>query len=108
MLAPPSSSEALASLDPTKIKSRQFSRATGREAVSKDATLWTETPAERQQRLEDELSGKRKRVANSTNEDEEESLRKRRKMQEELGKEIDEHNVSASSLYVAPRSDDVA
>jgi hypothetical protein len=99
MLAPPSSSEALASLDPTKIKNRQFSRATGRDEVSKDATLWTETPAERQKRLEDELSGKRKRVANSTNEDEEESLRKRRKMQEELGKEIDEHNVSASLSF---------
>lgn len=95
MLAPPTASEALASLDPTRIKNRQFSRATGREAVSKDTTLWTETPAERQKRLEEELSGKRKRVTSGINEEEEEALRKRRRMQEDLGREIDAHNVCA-------------
>ena len=94
MLAPPTSSEALQSLDPTKIKNRQFSRATGREEVSKDTSLWTETPAERQARLAEELSGKRKRTTAKVQEEEGEAAYKRRKMQDNLRREIDGHNVS--------------
>ncbi|PVF97534.1 hypothetical protein CPB86DRAFT_759903 [Serendipita vermifera] len=91
MLAPPSASDALRSLDPTKIKNRQFSRATGREEVSKDSTLWTETPMERQTRLAEELSGKRKRPTSTTAEMDGENAQKRRKTQEVLKREIDEH-----------------
>lgn len=93
MLAPPTASEALQSLDPTKIKNRQFSKATGRDEVSKDTSLWTETPAERQARLAEELSGKRKRPNATAPDEGDESAQKRRKMQNELRKEIDDHNV---------------
>jgi hypothetical protein len=96
MLAPPSASDALRSLDPTKIKNRQFSRATGREEVSKDTTLWTETPMERQIRLAEELSGKRKRPTNNATEDDGENTQKRRKTQDALKQEIEEHTVSSS------------
>lgn len=101
MLAPPTSSEALASLDPTRIKNRQFSRATGREAPSKDTSLWTETPAEKQKRLEEELSGKRKRATaiETTDDETEEARRKRRKMQEELSRKIEDHTVSAPTPW---------
>ncbi|CAG7852367.1 SubName: Full=Uncharacterized protein {ECO:0000313/EMBL:CCA68599.1} [Serendipita indica DSM 11827] len=92
MLAPPTSSEALQSLDPTKIKNRQFSRATGREEVSKDTSLWTETPSERQARLAEELSGKRKRATAKVQEEDGEGAYKRRKMQDDLRREIDDHN----------------
>lgn len=94
MLAPPSSSDLLRSIDPTKIKSRQFSKATGRDEVSKDMSLWTETPAERQARLADELSGKRKRPTAGPTDEEEEINRKRRKHDNDLKRQIAEHNVS--------------
>ncbi|KAH8101416.1 hypothetical protein BXZ70DRAFT_933003 [Cristinia sonorae] len=80
MLVPPSSSDLLSSelpdsdfespkdsmvmvaIDPTKLnKPRQFAR-TAAPVRSVDSTLWTETPAERQQRLADEVAGKRKRA----------------------------------------------
>jgi len=101
MLAPPTASEALQSLDPTRIKNRQFSKATGRDEVSKDTSLWTETPAERQARLAEELSGKRKRPNATAPDEGDESAQKRRKMQNELRKEIDDHNKVArpASLF---------
>ena len=45
-------------LDPTKLKACQFGHgsASTRDA---DSSLWTETPAERQQRLADEVSGRK-------------------------------------------------
>ena len=74
ILVPPSSSSLLGSesiklfpgyktntykidLDPTKLKARQFSRGSGpvNNKSKKDNSLWTETPAERQQRLADEV-----------------------------------------------------
>ncbi|KAG8758420.1 hypothetical protein FRC14_008247 [Serendipita sp. 396] len=97
MLRPPTSAESLQSLDPTKIKTRQFSKATGREEVKKDVSLWTETPAERQARLADELSGKRKRQTTmTTGAEEDEGVAKRRKTnQEELKREIETFNKTA-------------
>lgn len=93
MLAPPTASEALQSLDPTRIKNRQFSKATGRDEVSKDTSLWTETPAERQARLAEELSGKRKRPTAVAPDEGDETAQKRRKVQQELRREVDDHNV---------------
>ncbi|KAF8308613.1 hypothetical protein DL93DRAFT_2086652 [Clavulina sp. PMI_390] len=93
MLAPPTDSGLLGSLDPTKLKSRQFSRST--EEKSKVSTLWTETPAERQQRLADETMGKRKRAEISAGanaaEEETEEQRKRRRHDAEISRGIEEH-----------------
>ncbi|TCD65074.1 hypothetical protein EIP91_003276 [Steccherinum ochraceum] len=62
MLVPPSSSDLLSTIDPTKLnKPRQFAR-TAAPVRSVDTSLWTETPAERQQRLADEVAGKRRRA----------------------------------------------
>ncbi|TFK47984.1 hypothetical protein OE88DRAFT_1611754, partial [Heliocybe sulcata] len=79
MLVPPSSQGLLGSLDPAKLRqARQFSKNT--EVKSIDNTLWTETPAERQQRLADEVSGKKRRIENAAPEvDTEEVARKRRR-----------------------------
>lgn len=98
MLVPPSSSDLLGSIDPTKLtKGRQFSRsaAPSREV---DNSLWTETPAERQARLADEVSGKRRRAVNAEPElPEEQQLeaRKRARYEEEVRKGVDEHTRSA-------------
>jgi hypothetical protein len=85
-------------LDPTKLnKPRQFSRSTATPKVV-DNTLWTETPAERQQRLADEVMGKRRRVENADpdllEEDAgQEDAHKRRKREAELQRQVEEFTV---------------
>jgi len=98
MLVPPVSSDLLSTLDPTKLnKPRQFSRSTAPAKVV-DNTLWTETPAERQQRLADEVMGKRRRVENADLDQDDadadvddEDARKRRKREVELQRQVDEY-----------------
>ncbi|KAJ6511563.1 hypothetical protein C8R47DRAFT_1173634 [Mycena vitilis] len=92
MLVPPTSS-VLGNLDPTKLKPRQFAR-TSAPSKSTDNTLWTETPAERQQRLADEVSGKKRRATNSGDAPsaaEELETRKRQRIDEKLRRDVDEH-----------------
>jgi len=100
MLAPPSASDLLSSIDTTKIRARQFSRATGREEVSKDTTLWTETPAERQQRLAEELSGKRKRATADVGPSDDRLSSKRARRDMEIREQVKKHNVRSASLLL--------
>lgn len=80
-------------LDPTKLKNRQFSRSTT-DKKSAASNLWTETPQERQQRLADEISGKRKRAENATTTTaEDEDVAKRRKRDRDLREQVEAHNV---------------
>jgi len=84
-------------LDPTKLnKPRQFSRSTA-PARSVDNTLWTETPAERQQRLADEVMGKKRRVENADDAEQdpqaEEDANKRRKRDAGLRRQVDDYTV---------------
>ncbi|ETW87722.1 hypothetical protein HETIRDRAFT_469948 [Heterobasidion irregulare TC 32-1] len=92
MLVPPSSSDLLGTLDPTKLsKPRQFSRSTA-PARKVDNSLWTETPAERQQRLADEVLGKKRRIENAdATEGDEDEARKKRKRDAEIRREVEEH-----------------
>jgi len=84
-------------LDPTKLnKPRQFSRSTAPAKVV-DNTLWTETPAERQQRLADEVMGRKRRVENADPEqgdaDAKDDVTKRRKRDAELQRQVEEYTV---------------
>ena len=97
MLAPPSASDLLSSIDTTKIRARQFSRATGREEASKDTTLWTETPAERQQRLAEELSGKRKRATADVGPGVDGLSSKKARRDMEIREQVKKHNVCSVS-----------
>ncbi|KAF7969746.1 hypothetical protein HWV62_26110 [Athelia sp. TMB] len=91
MLVPPSSSDLLGSLDPTKLKARQFARSAA-PAKKVDNSLWTETPAERQQRLADEVSGRKRRAANAPAAEEEDGdAIKRRKLDAEIRRGVEEH-----------------
>ncbi len=116
MLVPPSSSDLLActstqryirklfiftvsyiAIDPTKLtKGRQFAR-TAAPSRNVDNSLWTETPAERQQRLADEVAGKRRRAVNADpdagDESKEAESRKKRRRDEEIRKGVDEYTV---------------
>ncbi|KAI0307455.1 hypothetical protein B0F90DRAFT_1621668 [Multifurca ochricompacta] len=95
MLVPPSSSDLLSTLDPTKLnKPRQFSRSTAPAKIV-DNTLWTETPAEKQQRLADEVMGRKRRVENADpdaiQDDIDEEAHKRRRREAELQRQVDEY-----------------
>ncbi|OBZ79492.1 GPALPP motifs-containing protein 1 [Grifola frondosa] len=92
MLVPPTSSDLLSSIDPTKLtRPRQFARSAApvRDA---DNSLWTETPAERQQRIADEVAGKRRRAADVGADNEDDRIaRKRRRHEEEIRRGVEEH-----------------
>jgi hypothetical protein len=63
MIVPPKSEDWAMKVDPTKIKNRKFQTGKGAKAPSRaggDSTLWTETPEEKRQRLEDEVMGRKK------------------------------------------------
>ncbi|KAF8473986.1 hypothetical protein BDZ91DRAFT_845427 [Kalaharituber pfeilii] len=63
MMVPPKESDWTSRVDPTKIRARKFQTGKGAKAPVRsggDMTLWTETPAEKQKRLNDEVMGLRR------------------------------------------------
>ncbi|KAF8626461.1 hypothetical protein AX15_004865 [Amanita polypyramis BW_CC] len=102
MLKPPTSSELLGSLDPTRLKGpRQFSRSTTSSGVGV-SSLWTETPAEKQQRLVDEVIGKRRRAVDPEPELEDDEKKKKKKDEEHIKRGVEEYTarVRGPSLLV--------
>ncbi|TFK24371.1 hypothetical protein FA15DRAFT_669599 [Coprinopsis marcescibilis] len=90
MLVPPSHSDLLGNLDPTKMKKgRQFSKNTAER--SNDMSLWTETPAERQQRLADEITGKKRRAADTAPIDDDVDKKKRKQEEALIRRGVEEH-----------------
>ncbi|KAJ3525730.1 hypothetical protein NMY22_g10451 [Coprinellus aureogranulatus] len=102
MLVPPSSSDLLGNLDPTKLKKgRQFSKSThSASSGPSDMSLWTETPAERQKRLEDEVMGRKRRAVDAANSEATEDPDKKRRKKEEamMKREVEEYTVRAFFL----------
>lgn len=73
---------------------RKFA-ATEQTARDADNSLWTETPAERQQRSADEVAGKRRRADKGAMDPEaEREMRKKRRYDEEVRRGVEEHTVS--------------
>ncbi|KAL8708309.1 MAG: hypothetical protein Q9220_006784 [cf. Caloplaca sp. 1 TL-2023] len=72
MLVPPSQSDWTARIDPTKLRNRKFNTGKGAKAPpppsstkrrgggGDDTALWTETPEQKRQRLQDEVMGAKK------------------------------------------------
>ena len=89
----------LAAIDPTKLtRPRQFAR-TAQPSRDADTSLWTETPAERQQRIADEVAGKRRRAVDvDPTEDASADARKRRRYEEEVRRGVEEHTVRSGAL----------
>lgn len=121
MLVPPSASEVLSStsfdrlvpllihlnyptqdIDPTKLKPRQFAKSSTTDRSRLDQSLWTETPEQRQQRLVDEVAGKKRRAVNADvdalSPEEALELRKRQKIDHNIRKGVEEHTVRLSLL----------
>ena len=64
MLLPPKQDDWSARADPTKLKNRKFNTGKGSKAPAQkgggENALWTETPEQKRQRLEDEIMGVKK------------------------------------------------
>jgi len=95
MLVPPKSGDLLASLDPTKARPRQFARSAAPSRETSGSSLWTETPAERQQRLADEVAGRKRRAANAEPEEDPHDAAKRRRRDEHIRRGVEEHTRKA-------------
>lgn len=103
MLVPPTHAETfLAALsDPTKLKARQFNRTSNSSsAKGGPSDLWTETPAERQKRVADEVAGRKRRAIDidagreaGVGESGADGAVAKRRRDEEVRKAIEEHNV---------------
>ncbi|GAA5940664.1 GPALPP motifs-containing protein 1 [Sporobolomyces koalae] len=100
MLVPPKEMDLMSSIDTTKLKSRGFqtgpkAQQSNRASSSNEPNLWTETPQERQQRLQDEALGKKRKAENShsgpTEEETEEQMRKRVR-DRKLKEQVERHN----------------
>ncbi|CEQ42803.1 SPOSA6832_04658 [Sporobolomyces salmonicolor] len=108
MLVPPQEMDLLSSMDPTKLKSRTFqtnpkaAAASSKSAKSSGPNLWTETPAERQQRLEDEALGRKRKAEEglggaAEEDDESDEVRRKRRRDAQLQAEVERHNKSTRS-----------
>ena len=64
MLNPPTHGDWTSRVDPTKLRNRKFNTGKGAKAPaqggSTDNRLWTETPEQKRQRLDDEVMGVKK------------------------------------------------
>ncbi|MCJ1228408.1 hypothetical protein MMC12_005069 [Toensbergia leucococca] len=66
MLVPPKQNDWSSRVDPTKLRNRKFNSGKGSKAPAQkggradDMSLWTETPEQKRQRLEDEIMGVRR------------------------------------------------
>jgi hypothetical protein len=62
MLVPPKDSDWGSRVDPTKLKNRKFASGKGAKAPAEKtgiSAIWTETPEQKRQRLEDEVMGRK-------------------------------------------------
>ncbi|KAL8922037.1 MAG: hypothetical protein Q9172_003753, partial [Xanthocarpia lactea] len=112
MLVPPSNSDWSSRIDPTKLRNRKFATGKGAKAPasSKGAagggidTIWTETPEQKRQRLQDEMMGVKKPAQLIDGGEEAEGRRTKedeaeRKATERRIREFNERNRGVGSLY---------
>lgn len=95
-------------MDPLRKRPSTFNR-TNKEAEV-DNTVWTETPAEKHQRLADEAAGiKRNKAPKKGEKDETYESRGKRQREEEIRAEVERHNVScrdqSERCFVGRRQD---
>jgi len=80
-------------------KARQFQRGSGASSSKTETSLWTETPAERQQRLADEVMGKKRKATDPVVDPEVEAAKRRKKDEEAAIKaQVEEYNVGRNLL----------
>ncbi|ODO01695.1 hypothetical protein I350_06521 [Cryptococcus amylolentus CBS 6273] len=99
MLVPPSSG-SLSNIDPLRKRPSTFSRNTEEKHI--DSSVWTETPAEKAQRIADEVAGVKRKKDKAGDRimtaEEEESERKRKRRDEEIKGELGKYTRGPSLL----------
>ncbi|KAK6904527.1 hypothetical protein I204_06870 [Kwoniella mangroviensis CBS 8886] len=100
MLVPPSSG-VLSNVDPLRKRPSTFSKST-REPESVDHSVWTETPAEKAQRIADEVAGIKRKKDKAGERimsfDEEQEERRKRRREEDIRNTLQAHNRGPSLL----------
>ncbi|KAF8879960.1 hypothetical protein BD779DRAFT_1550529 [Infundibulicybe gibba] len=92
MLVPPSTSDILGSTTrPDKTQSTTVFAVQRSCARCHRQLAWTETPAERQQRLADEVSGKKRRAVDPKVDEEDDGRRKKRRDEEDIRKGVEDY-----------------
>lgn len=104
MLAPPTSSDWTSNIDTTKLKARKFAGGKGAKAPADKtgvSAIWTETPEEKRQRLEDAVLGRQDSATSTDNGSARTKAESR--ANEETDKRIREYNAKnrGKSLYEA-------
>ncbi|PVH76424.1 hypothetical protein DL98DRAFT_518015 [Cadophora sp. DSE1049] len=105
MLAPPTDSDWTGRVDPTKLKNRKFASGKGAKAPAEKSgisAIWTETPEEKRQRLEDEVLGRKEAATSGRGGGEKKGLSKELEMEERAtARRIQEYNEKnrGRSLY---------
>lgn len=114
MLIPPKSDDCSARQDPTKLKNRKFNTGKGSKAPPTHRTggggggidsIWTETPEQKRQRLEDEIMGVKKPAQLGPG-DTRSSAGERESV--ETDRRIREYNVRVSSVVQAEASTNIS
>ncbi|KAL9599664.1 MAG: hypothetical protein Q9219_003652 [cf. Caloplaca sp. 3 TL-2023] len=106
MLVPPTQNDWSSRIDPTKLRNRKFNTGKGAKAPSSSrggggTAVWTETPEQKRQRLEDEVMGVRKPVQLVDGDEDGERRREDVEEKRETDRRIREYNEKnrGSSLY---------
>ena len=105
MLAPPTDSDWTGRVDPTKLKNRKFASGKGAKAPAEKSgisAIWTETPEEKRQRLEDEVLGRKEAATSGRGGGEKKGVSKELEMEERAtARRIQEYNEKnrGRSLY---------
>lgn len=93
MLLPPTNDDWSSRVDPTKLKNRKFQSGKGSKApIDKSggiSAIWTETPEQKRQRLQDEVLGKKDSASSATR-----KPKVNDRESEAAAKRIKEYNVS--------------
>ncbi|CAL3972475.1 hypothetical protein PZA11_004415 [Diplocarpon coronariae] len=96
MLAPPTDSDMSERVDPTKLKNRKFASGKGAKATAETSgisAIWTETPEEKRQRLEDEVLGRKDAATGSRGGGTKKEISKELEREEQAtAKRIEEYN----------------
>jgi hypothetical protein len=94
MLAPPTSDDWSSRVDPTKLKNRKFNTGKGAKGAGDRSggisAIWTETPEQKRQRLENEVMGRKDASRSSSNDN---TSNKNDAEAEATGRRIREYNV---------------
>ncbi len=95
MLKPPSQSELVTRMDPTKLRARGFNK--GGSSAGDGHDLWDETPEQKRKRLENEILG----ISTPSTRTTPGGTKARRKADEETARKIKEYNEKnrVKSLY---------